>query len=306
MNESRSITTFAGVGLAALVTAYGGVASAASADTPAPRQRLREPVYRVAFNQPTAESTAAASQVAPTTTPKPSAVGAHPLVAVLDFAKAGLQEVDQNIKDYSCTLVKRERISGTLSDSEYVFLKVRHEPFSVYMYFLGPQAIKGRECIFVDGGNNGKLVAHEGKGFRAKLGTFHLDPNGLIAMRGQRYPITEVGIRNLTARLIEVGTHDTQYGECEVKWFKDTKVDNRKCTCIQATHPVSRKQFRFHMARIFVDDQLRIPIRYASWQWPSQAGGPPLLDEEYTYVNIKVNNGFTDADFAERNPSYRF
>lgn len=230
----------------------------------------------------------------------------HPLVPALQFAKAGLAELDTRIQDYSCTLIKRERINGKLNDYEYIFTKVRHKPFSVYMYFLGPSSIKGRECIYVAGQNNGKLIAHEGQGFKAKLGVFRLDPNGMLAMRGQRYPITEVGIRTLTARLIEVAEQDSKYGECEVKWFKGTKVDNRRCTCIQVTHPVPRKEFRFHLARVFIDDELQFPIRYESYQWPSRPGGPPLLDEEYTYVNMKINNGFTDADFEERNPNYRF
>jgi hypothetical protein len=28
--------------------------------------------------------------------------------------------------------------------------------------------------------------------------------------------------------------------------------------------------------------------------------------EEYTYLNMKVNNGFTDADFDIKNPNYHF
>ena len=28
--------------------------------------------------------------------------------------------------------------------------------------------------------------------------------------------------------------------------------------------------------------------------------------EEYTYLNLKLNNGFTDADFDVKNPSYKF
>jgi len=30
------------------------------------------------------------------------------------------------------------------------------------------------------------------------------------------------------------------------------------------------------------------------------------LLEEYTYTDVKINNGFTDADFDENNPSYHF
>ncbi len=28
--------------------------------------------------------------------------------------------------------------------------------------------------------------------------------------------------------------------------------------------------------------------------------------EEYTYLNLKLNNGFTDADFDIKNPNYKF
>jgi hypothetical protein len=28
--------------------------------------------------------------------------------------------------------------------------------------------------------------------------------------------------------------------------------------------------------------------------------------EEYTYMNVKVNNGFTDADFDPANTAYKF
>ena len=31
-----------------------------------------------------------------------------------------------------------------------------------------------------------------------------------------------------------------------------------------------------------------------------------ILLEEYTYTDIKLNNGFTDADFDDHNPKYNF
>jgi hypothetical protein len=84
------------------------------------------------------------------------------------------------------------------------------------------------------------------------------------------------------------------------------KVSGRDCTCIQVVHTQRRKEFIFNMARIFVDNQLNVPIRYEAYEWPKEPGGPPMLVEEYTYVNLKLNNGFTDQDFDPRNPNYQF
>lgn len=214
-------------------------------------------------------------------------------------------KIAEAIQDYSATMVKRERHDGKVNDPEYMFIKVRHKPLSVYMYFLKPDHFKGQECIWIQGQNNGKMWGH-GTGMRKVFGTVPLDPTGPIAMKGNRYPITEVGIHNLVRRLVEEGEKDTQYGECEVKYFQGAKLNGRSCTCIQVVHPVPRRNFQFNIARIFVDDEYNLPVRFEAHDWPSQAGGQPELIEEYTYLNLKFNNGFTDADFDIRNPKYGF
>ena len=100
-----------------------------------------------------------------------------------------------------------------------MFTKVRnrkHEngiikvPFSVYLNFLKPATVKGREVIFFECSNNGNITAHEG-GMRGRfLPTMSLDPHGMLAMQGQRYPITDFGFENLVVKLIEKGERDRQ------------------------------------------------------------------------------------------------
>jgi Protein of unknown function (DUF1571) len=229
----------------------------------------------------------------------------HPLMPALRWAYEGMGNLEK-ITDYQATVVKRERIDGKLNEYDHMFVKIRHKPFSVYMYFLAPAKIKGQEVIYVEGTNDGLMYAHT-VGIKDKMfGTVRIKPDGPVAMNGQHYPLTELGILNLTKRLVEVAQEDVKFGECEVKFFKNAKINNRVCTCIQVVHPVPRRNFRFHLARIFVDDELNIPIRYESYEWPKEAGGAPELIEEYTYVNLKLNNGFTDADFDIKNPNYHF
>ncbi len=264
------------------------------------RQQLREPVYRVTNRTDTRQPQQGAAE--------------HPLAPALRLAKQGLANIEQNVRDYQCTLVKREQINGKLLDQEFMFTKIRHEqqtpqgkvPFSVYMYFLKPSSVKGREVLYVEGRNNGNLMAHEG-GALLKHVTVSLNPTSSLAMRNNRYPITDIGIKNLLVRLIEVAEEDMQYGECEVKFYNGTaKINGRVCTVIEVIHPVPRSNFRFHKAHIFIDDELQVPIRYASWDWPAQQGGEPPLLEEYTYMNMQLNNGFTDADFDPKNENYAF
>jgi hypothetical protein len=305
------------VGKFAAALAVVGICGAelrAQTPQPIPRDNLKQPVYRVPFNQ----------QVTPHV-PQPNGLqqqngvrqqnivqvagetAQHPLIPAIERAKAALTNIDANIKGYSCTLVKRERVDGTLLEPEYLFTKVRHNPFSVYMFFVGPKSKKGQEALYVAGQNQGKLVGHAGGGpIRLALPTVNLDPESSLAMRGNRYPITEVGIRTLCARLIEVAENDVKYGECTVNWYKNAKVAGRTCTCLQVVHPVRRSTFTFNVARVYIDDELNIPIRYEAYDWPTRAGGKPQLIEEYTYTNLKLNPGFTDADFDRTNATYGF
>jgi hypothetical protein len=236
---------------------------------------------------------------------RPGDPSEHPLMPALRWATQGLPGIE-SIHDYTGTLIKRERIGATLAEEQYLAIKVRHKPFSVYLNFLKPVALKGQECIYIDGQNGGKMWAHTTGIKDTLVGTVSLEPDSNLAMAGQRYPLTQIGILNLTRRLIEVASEDVKYGECEVKYFKGAKINDRVCTCTQVVHPVPRKNFLFNVARIFVDDQLNIPIRYEAYDWPKAAGGPPELIEEYTYVNMKLNVGLTDADFDITNPAYHF
>jgi len=235
-----------------------------------------------------------------------AASSAHPLEPALEMARRGLAGIQANIQDYSCTVVKRERIDGKLGEHEYMFAKIRQRPFSVYLLFLGPDSVKGQEVIYVDGRNDGNMLAHAGSGVRAMVGMVSLKPQSMLAMAGNRYPITELGVENLTKRLVEVAEHDKHFGECDVNFYPNAKVNGRICTCIQVTHPVPRRNFRFHLARVFIDDELMVPIRYEAYDWPQEQGGQPVLMEEYTYMNVKINNGFTDADFDPKNTAYKF
>lgn len=265
--------------------------------------QIREPVR--APIQRTAETTTPTPVPAFTPPPVADAV-AHPLDPVLKMAYGGLEAMDKSVRDYTATLVKRERINGKLGEYKYMFVKIRHKPFSVYLYFLGPEKVRGREVIYVEGQNHGKLVAHEASGISALVPRVKLDPNSDLAMSGEKYPITKIGIRNLTKELVEVGEQDKRHGECEVKFFKGAKVQDRVCTCLQVVHPVPRKHFRFHLARVYIDDEHQVPIRYESYLWPQEAGGTPPLEEEYTYMKLKFNVGLKDSDFDPDNPNYKF
>ncbi|MEM9184945.1 MAG: DUF1571 domain-containing protein [Planctomycetota bacterium] len=308
MTHSLQLTATLATAALGLVLNWG--ASGASAQPVAPG--VTRPVYRVAESTPPKVDTA----VTPAATAQPVAAqppglegspfdlrqrpGEHPLMPCLRLAKQGLAEMNAGLRCYSGTLTKTELIDGQVVGPQAMNIRVQQKPFAVHMKFVNP--FPGREVLYNSGLNKTKLTAR-GDGWKWRMGKMELDVNGAMAMNGQRYPITMTGLYNLTAELVKVAEQDVKYGECTVSYSTQYKVDGRPTTMIETVHPTPRRNFRYNIARIYIDHGYRVPTKYSAWTWPKRQGGQPLLEEEYTYTNLKLNPALTAADFDPSNPA---
>ena len=225
----------------------------------------------------------------------------HPLAPALRHAKTCAENTEK-LGGYECTFIKKE-VVGRQTISQTIRMKVRHEPFSVYMNFEEPHA--GREVIFVEGRNNNNLLVHEA-GFASLIGTLELAPTGSQAMAENRYPITKAGIQKMMEAVIEQWETESNYGESEVKYFEDARIGDVKCRVIESTHPQPRKQFKFHITRVWIDEQLGLPVRVQQFGFPAKSGAKPPIIEDYTFSDIKPEVRLTDRDFDTKNPSYNY
>lgn len=230
----------------------------------------------------------------------------HPLQSVLTWARGAAAKIEKEVPDYSAILLKREAIDGCLGDPQRILLKVRHQPFSVYVYCYDPADRRGEEAIYVAGRNDGHLLGHTTGITGALLGTMSLKPDGSIAMDGQRHPLTEIGILNLCRRIAQVAEKGVNHPQCQVEMSPGQKIGDRGCRCIQIRNPADRQQFLFSQLRLYVDDELDLPIRFEAYDWPDQPGGDPPLAEQYTYAKLKLGAGLTDLDFDVSNPRYGY
>lgn len=265
---------------------------------------LKEPVFRVSK----ANTNIQAGDVA-----------AHPLDPAIQLANDSLAHFQETVNDYECRIVSRERVNGVVGPYEYMDAKIRNQkvsggrvvtPLSVYLKFTAPQAAAGREILWIQGQNNDKMLVNPSDGDGRFLPSVWLKPDGPIAMRGRLHPLTFIGIENLIVKLIERGERERKFPECDVRFIKGAKINGRVCTVLEVEHPVQRQHFEFNLAQIFIDDELQIPIRYAAYLWPTEPSerrpDPNLVIEEYTYLNVKINQDLTDADFRRDNPNYNF
>jgi hypothetical protein len=246
------------------------------------------------------------------------------------FARAKLVAMDSDLNDYRGRIVKQERIDGVLGEQQEMAFKIRTrraslepggvpQPFSVYLKFLQPTSLAGREVVWVENANEGQMTVHE-SGF-AGLVRLQLDPTGFLAMRGNLHPIHEIGFQNLVEQLIQRAQVIEAHGGADVRVIEGYPVGESTCQLIQV-RPRANSNNRalasdaaalkaegvdFYLAEIAIDSQRGIPLRYAAYGVPNaeQHDDPPLL-EEYTYLDVELNIGLDDFDFNPDNPEYEF
>ena len=239
------------------------------------------------------------------------------LPEAMALARQALAEIEHNVHDYSAKIIKKERISKTLVDrdlldKDYItsemFAKIREKPFGVYLKVLNRsdnERIKDREVIYAQGRNGDMLLAHSPHLLGSRF-TIPVDPKSWPAMLGEHYPITEIGVANLCRQLIKRGESAGDPSQVQVKRYRHAQIDNRPCSLLEIEYPVKEPKSRAYLARVFLDDQWHFPIRVEVYEVPLNRDQGPQLVEEYTYEDLKLNNGFTDADFDPKNPQYKY
>jgi hypothetical protein len=208
------------------------------------------------------------------------------------------------VRDYTCTFHKRERLDGKLTTPNVMLMKARANPTSIYFKFQRPN--KGREAIYVAGRNGGKLLAHDVGIGKFLAGTMSLDPRGPLAMEDCLHPITEAGIGALIDMVSKHWSAELTQEESRLTFHPDMRIGTRSCTMIESVHPTRQPNFLFHKARLYIDHEHGLPIRFEGYDWPKTTGAVAELLEEYTYTDLRLNVGLTDKDFDPNNRLYSF
>ena len=94
----------------------------------------------------------------------------------------------EKVTDYTCTLVKRERINGDMTPDHVIAMSVRNDPFSVDLRWLAPRGNVGQEACYVAGRNDGKMRV-KSAGLLGAVGFVSIDPNDPRRQKTSRHAI---------------------------------------------------------------------------------------------------------------------
>lgn len=117
--------------------------------------------------------------------------------------------------DYTVRLVRQERVGNKLAPLETTIMNFRLRPRSVHYVWLD-EANEGRECVWVEGSNDNKIVTRGGKGDLVMNGRIvRVDPKGIMARGRGRYSITESGLDKMIGR-VELGVAAQERGDAKM------------------------------------------------------------------------------------------
>jgi hypothetical protein len=205
------------------------------------------------------------------------------------------REAFRGVRDYSCLLIKRERIRGQLQADQVIVMKVRSQPFSVYLRWQEPRSVAGQESCYVVGRNDNMMRVHP-TGLAGIAGWVTLDPRDPRVLEHSRHSITEAGIGNLLERFGQRWDEERRLNLTQVR-IADYEYNKRPCTRVETMHPPGDK-FSFFRTVVYFDKETHLPIRVENYDWPrSRTGANGELAEVYSYVDLRFNVGLRDDDF---------
>lgn len=231
--------------------------------------------------------------------------------AILVDAKSRLQ----TIPDYMATFTRQERVNKQLLMRESTDLKVRHAPFSVYMKWNEGSDI-GREILFVEGQNDNRMLVKKGGQVGEMLPTFKVEPDGDIAMKESRYPVTTSGILKLVEKLLDYCNRDVKLEEGVLcQFLPDQKIDGRMCYVIRTDYGCAEVDPEYRSSIIFVDKETALPLCVKNYGWSGRCGAPESANEKltddtliefYAFTGIRYQSRLPESEFDQANAQYKF
>jgi hypothetical protein len=129
--------------------------------------------------------------------------------------------------------------------------------------------------------------------------TFHLNPEGRLAMKKNRHSLKNSGLEKIMQVMKADFQRAQQNGLNAIRYAGEEHFDGRKVWVLEGRFPENQGYYAKAVV-LFLDQILGVPIKVSIYS-ESDA-----LAEEYVFHQLAINVGLTDQDFDPDNPDYDF
>ncbi|MCK4276615.1 MAG: DUF1571 domain-containing protein [Phycisphaerae bacterium] len=202
--------------------------------------------------------------------------------------------------DYDCTLIKQERINGSVTPEQWIDVAFMGSPFSVAMQWVR-NAPAGDRVLYVEGKHNGRmLIRPTSPLLRAVVPTAFYKPDSKEALRNSLRPVSMFGFERGLQSLLKVYRLARDGGDLREEFGGFAEVMGRNAIVI-IRHLPNKPEYPAGKTVICIDLDHMVPICIEGYDWNQQVSWEQRLTGRYVYKDIRFNVGHTLDDFEPAN-----
>lgn len=209
------------------------------------------------------------------------------------FLETCIRRYDRQVKGFTATLRKQERIDGKLERSEVIDVAFREDPFSVLMIWK-EGARRASATLYVKGKNKDQILVRPA-GLLSVAGIVMRDPNGSDAKKGGRYALTEFGIKIGTQRTLASWERARKDNNLHVEFLGEKRIKeagDRPCWVLKRTHYKAPEEDGIDGLTMYIDKETWLQVGTVL------KGAEGQLIGEYFFRDIKINPDFKPGTFT--------
>ena len=220
----------------------------------------------------------------------------------LEFVEECLRRYRRDVRGYTLTMTKEERINGQLEKPEEMEVAFREQPYSVALRWT--QGVRRAErAVYVAGRNDDKLLVRptpawslvaRAAGRLDKDGVAAIDVDGDDARQSGRFTIKEFGMYNGLARLLADWEAADRRGTLHVEHLGEQEPEEaggRRCHVLRRADILKPERDGVTEQTVYIDAETWLQVG-------SVANGAAGLIGAYFYRDVKVNPEFPPDQFT--------
>jgi len=212
------------------------------------------------------------------------------------FLENCLRRYQRNVKGYTCTFLKQERIGDKVQRTETIDVAFREEPYSVLFHWVEGARLAER-ALFVEGDNDGMLLVRpEGRLARRVAGdVVSRDPDGKDAKQSGRYTLKEFGLKKGALRTLHSWKTAKEKDALHVEFVGEKKVKeagDRVCYTLHRDQYPRPEDDGVTEVTIYIDKETWLQVGAVL------KGEGGKLIASYYFRDIKLNPEFKAEQFT--------
>lgn len=200
------------------------------------------------------------------------------------------------LRDYSCHLVRTERVRGKLQAEQTTELRVRVQPMCVSVRVVAPKSVAGQETSYIASKSTSK-VRFKAAGVEGVRGFVTLDKDDAKVLADTRHTLPETGLLAVAERIEKVVATEKKLNNAVQILVSEYTFAGRPVTRYEVFADRVHPNRYAHRCVLYIDKETKLPARFEAYETPKPGTTEGELIEVQSFVGLRTNTGLGEAAF---------